>query len=163
MARTSSDRRATWLNSVQAIVDRASESAPDHLVICAREGIATYWLARRHLPNSCRYSPTSACSSRCCRRRQISPKAMATSPSSLRSRAPQTWSRGSSGGCTTFSMRRPSYLARHGEPKAMSDLQAPSMPEAGGRGVSTGTLATRRPPPGARYCPTRWKRTPARC
>ena len=34
-------------DSVQSIIERATESAPDHLVICAREGIATYWLARR--------------------------------------------------------------------------------------------------------------------
>lgn len=34
-------------DSVQSIIERASERAPDHLVICAREGIATYWLARR--------------------------------------------------------------------------------------------------------------------
>jgi DNA-binding transcriptional LysR family regulator len=34
-------------DSVQSIIERANESAPDHLVICAREGIATYWLARR--------------------------------------------------------------------------------------------------------------------
>jgi DNA-binding transcriptional LysR family regulator len=35
-------------DSVQSIIERASEKCvPDHLVICAREGIATYWLARR--------------------------------------------------------------------------------------------------------------------
>ena len=34
-------------DSVQTIIDRAGEREPDHLVICARDGIATYWLARR--------------------------------------------------------------------------------------------------------------------
>jgi len=34
-------------DTVQSIIGRASERAPDHLVICAHEGIATYWLARR--------------------------------------------------------------------------------------------------------------------
>ena len=34
-------------DSVQTIIDRANDSGPDQLVICAREGIATYWLARR--------------------------------------------------------------------------------------------------------------------
>ena len=34
-------------DSVQAIVERASEKNSDRLVICTREGIATYWLARR--------------------------------------------------------------------------------------------------------------------
>jgi molybdate transport repressor ModE-like protein len=34
-------------DTVQSIIERANETAPDHLVICAREGIASYWLARR--------------------------------------------------------------------------------------------------------------------
>lgn len=34
-------------DTVQTIIERASERAPEHLVICARDGIATYWLARR--------------------------------------------------------------------------------------------------------------------
>lgn len=37
----------TMADSVQSIIERSNERAPDHLVICARDGIATYWLARR--------------------------------------------------------------------------------------------------------------------
>ena len=37
----------TMADSVQSIIERANERAPDQLVICARDGIATYWLARR--------------------------------------------------------------------------------------------------------------------
>jgi molybdate transport repressor ModE-like protein len=43
-------------DSVQTIIDRANDSAPDQLVICAREGIATYWLARR-LPELLQIEP----------------------------------------------------------------------------------------------------------
>lgn len=37
----------TMADSVQSVIERANERAPNHLVICARDGIATYWLARR--------------------------------------------------------------------------------------------------------------------
>mgnify|MGYP000505850294 CR=1 FL=1 len=43
-------------DTVQAIVDRAGKHSPDELVICAREGIATYWLARR-LPELLQLQP----------------------------------------------------------------------------------------------------------
>jgi len=37
----------TMADSVQSVIERANERTPNHLVICARDGIATYWLARR--------------------------------------------------------------------------------------------------------------------
>lgn len=37
----------TMADTVQSIIDRAVDREPEHLVICTHEGIASYWLARR--------------------------------------------------------------------------------------------------------------------
>ena len=88
-------------DSVQTIIDRANDSAPDQLVICAREGIASYWLARR-LPELLQLEPDV----------RLFIKVLPTTPNlaegdgdiaiQFESQRPQTSSRASLDGCITF-------------------------------------------------------------
>lgn len=113
----------TMADAVQAIADRASERNPDQLVICAREGIASYWLARR-LPELLQLQPDVG----------IFIKVMPTTPN---------LADGDAGIAIQFEKpiaaniiarqlgwlhyilyAAPRYIATHGEPKSMSDLQA---------------------------------------
>jgi molybdate transport repressor ModE-like protein len=109
-------------DSVRAIIDRASEKSPDQLVICAREGIASYWLAR-HLPELLSLEPDV----------RVFIKVMPTTPNlaegdgdiaiqfeqplaaNLISR-PLGW-------LHYILYAAPSYIAARGEPRSMSDLQ----------------------------------------
>ena len=110
-------------DSVQAIVDRASERTPDQLVICAREGIASYWLARR-LPELLEIQPDV----------RVFLKVMPTTPNLAdgdgdiaiqfeKPTAANVISR-QLGWLHYILYAAPSYLAERGEPKTMSDLQA---------------------------------------
>lgn len=110
-------------DSVQAIVDRASERSPDQLVICAREGIASYWLARR-LPELLQIQPEV----------RVFLKVMPTTPNLAdgdgdiaiqfeKPTAANVISR-QLGWLHYILYAAPSYLAERGEPKTMSDLQA---------------------------------------
>ena len=127
-------------DSVQAIVERASEKISDRLVICTREGIATYWLARR-LPELLSLQPDA---------RVFLKVLPTTSPSSSRSQPPQTSSRASWAGCTTFSTRRPATLrstvnrtpCRIFTRISACGCPAPSInPKAGGRPPQRGALS----------------------
>jgi len=110
-------------DSVQAIVDRASERSPDQLVICAREGMASYWLTR-HLPELLSIQPDVS----------LFIKVMPTTPNLAdgdgdiaiqyeKPIAANVISR-QLGWLHYIPYAAPSYIARHGEPKTMSDLQA---------------------------------------
>ncbi len=109
-------------DSVQSIIDRASETAPDRVVICAREGIASYWLARR-LPHLLQFKPDVS----------VFLKVMPTTPNLLdgdgdiaiqfeKPTATNIVSR-QLGWLHYILYAAPEYLAHHGEPKSMSDLQ----------------------------------------
>jgi len=110
-------------DTVQAIVERASEKSSNHLVICAREGIATYWLARR-LPELLSLQPDA----------RVFLKVMPTTPNladgdgdiAIQFEKPSVANVVSRqlGWLHYILYAAPSYLAQHGEPKAMSDLQA---------------------------------------
>lgn len=110
-------------DSVQAIVDRASERTPDQLVICAREGIASYWLAR-HLPELLQIQPDV----------RLFIKVMPTTPNladgdgdiAIQYEKPIAANiiARQLGWLHYILYAAPSYIARHGEPKSMSDLQA---------------------------------------
>jgi molybdate transport repressor ModE-like protein len=113
----------TMADSVRAIIDRASETSPDQLVICAREGIASYWLAR-HLPELLHLQPDI----------RLFIKVMPTTPNladgdgdiAIQYEQPfaaNVISR-QLGWLHYIPYAAPSYLARHGEPSVMSDLQA---------------------------------------
>jgi molybdate transport repressor ModE-like protein len=109
-------------DSVQAIIDRASDRSPDQLVICAREGIASYWLAR-HLPELLSIQPDVS----------VFFKVMPTTPNlaegdgdiSIQYEKPVAANVISRqlGWLHYIPYAAPSYIAQHGEPKAMSDLQ----------------------------------------
>ncbi len=110
-------------DSVQAIIDRASERSPDQLVICAREGIASYWLAR-HLPELLSIEPDVS----------LFFKVMPTTPNLAEGdgdiaiqyeqpTAANVISR-QLGWLHYILYAAPSYIAQHGEPKTLSDLQA---------------------------------------
>jgi len=110
-------------DTVQAIVDRAGKHQPDRLVICAREGIATYWLARR-LPELLQLQP-------CVR---VFLKVLPTTPNladgdgdiAIQFEKPLMANvvARQLGWLHYIPYAAPQYLARHGEPKAMSDLQS---------------------------------------
>jgi LysR family glycine cleavage system transcriptional activator len=92
-------------DSVQSIVERASERAPDHLVICAREGIATYWLARR-MSELLALEPEMRVFLKVLPTAPNLSKATAISPSSSKSPVSAISFRANSAGCTTFSTQR---------------------------------------------------------
>lgn len=109
-------------DSVQAIVERASEKTSDRLVICTREGIATYWLARR-LPELLSLQPDA----------RVFLKVFPTTPNLAdgdgdiaiqfeKPAAANVVSR-QLGWLHYILYAAPSYLAQYGEPNAMSDLQ----------------------------------------
>ncbi|HOY79930.1 MAG TPA: LysR family transcriptional regulator [Hyphomonadaceae bacterium] len=110
-------------DSVQAIVERASERNSDRLVICTREGIATYWLARR-LPELLSLQPDA----------RVFLKVLPTTPNladgdgdiAIQFEKPAAANLVSRqlGWLHYILYAAPSYLAQHGEPNAMSDLQA---------------------------------------
>jgi molybdate transport repressor ModE-like protein len=110
-------------DTVQTIIERASEQRSDRLVICAREGIATYWLARR-LPELLSLQPDAS----------VFLKVLPTTPNLAdgdgdiaiqfeKPTAANVVSR-QLGWLHYILYAAPSYLAQHGEPKVMSDLQA---------------------------------------
>lgn len=110
-------------DSVHSIIERAKERAPDHLVICARDGIATYWLARR-MPELLALQPDV----------RVFLKVLPTAPNlaegdgdiAIQFEPPSASNIVSRqlGWLHYILYAAPGYLARHGEPKAMSDLQA---------------------------------------
>ena len=93
-------------DSVQSIIERATESAPDHLVICAREGIATYWLARR-MSELLTLQPEM----------RVFLKVLPTAPNLLEGVSRQL------GWLHYILYATPDYLKRFGEPKEMADLR----------------------------------------
>lgn len=109
-------------DSVQTIIERANERNPDHLVICARDGIATYWLAR-HLPELFKSQPDA----------RIFFKVLPTTPNlaegdgdiAIQFEPPSAANvvARQLGWLHYILYAAPSYLARNGEPKVMSDLQ----------------------------------------
>lgn len=110
-------------DSVRAIIDRASEKTSDQVVICARDGIATYWLARR-LPELIDLHPEI----------RIVLKVLPTTPNLLEGdgdiaiqfeqpTAANIVSR-QLGWLHYIPYASPKYVAQHGEPTSMSDLQA---------------------------------------
>lgn len=110
-------------DSVQSIIERANESAPDHLVICAREGIATYWLARR-MSELLALQPEL----------RVFLKVLPSAPNLLEGdgdiaiqfeepHASNIVSR-QLGWLHYILYATPDYLKRFGEPKTMSDLQS---------------------------------------
>ena len=112
----------TMSDSVQTIIDRANARNPDHVVICARDGIATYWLAR-HLPELFKAQPNI----------RIFFKVLPTTPNladgdgdiAIQYEPPSTANVVSRplGWLHYILYASPSYIARYGEPKVMSDLQ----------------------------------------
>lgn len=109
-------------DSVQSIIDRASETSQEKVVICAREGIASYWLARR-LPHLLQFKPDVS----------VFLKVLPTTPNLLdgdgdiaiqfeKPTATNIVSR-QLGWLHYILYAAPEYLAHHGEPKSMSDLQ----------------------------------------
>ena len=113
----------TMADAVQAIADRASERNPDQLVICAREGIASYWLARR-LPELLQLQPDVG----------IFIKVMPTTPNladgdadiAIQFEKPTAANivARQLGWLHYILYAAPGYIATHGEPKSMSDLQS---------------------------------------
>jgi len=113
----------TMADAVQAIADRASERNPDQLVICAREGIASYWLARR-LPELLQLQPDVG----------IFIKVMPTTPNlsdgdadiAIQFEKPTAANivARQLGWLHYILYAAPGYIATHGEPRTMSDLQA---------------------------------------
>lgn len=110
-------------DSVQSIIERANERDPNHVVICARDGIATYWLAR-HLPELYKAHPNV----------RIFFKVLPTTPNlcegdgdiAIQFEPPSAANVVSRqlGWLHYILYAAPSYIARHGEPKAMSELQS---------------------------------------
>jgi molybdate transport repressor ModE-like protein len=113
----------TMADTVQTIIDRANEKATEQVVICARDGIATYWLARR-LPELTDLHPQI----------RVILKVLPTTPNLLEG-----------DGDIAIQFEQPTaanivarqlgwlhyipyasqdYLALHGEPTSMSDLHA---------------------------------------
>jgi molybdate transport repressor ModE-like protein len=109
-------------DTVETIIERASERTSDKIVICAREGIATYWLAR-HLPELLMIQPDA----------QIFFKVMPTTPNlaegdadiAIQYEMPSVTNVVSRqlGWLHYILYASSGYLAQHGEPKEMSDLQ----------------------------------------
>jgi molybdate transport repressor ModE-like protein len=113
----------TMSDSVQTIIDCANDRSPNHIVICARDGIATYWLAR-HLPELMSAHPNV----------RIFFKTLPTTPNLAEGEADIAIQFEQPSAANVVSRQlgwlhyilygSPSYFSRHGEPKAMSDLQA---------------------------------------
>lgn len=112
----------TMADSVQTIIDRASDKVADQVVICARDGIATYWLARR-LSELLEFEPGV----------RVILKVLPTTPNLLEGdgdiaiqfeqpTAPNIVSR-QLGWLHYIPYAAPSYIALHGEPASMFDLQ----------------------------------------
>jgi len=110
-------------DSVQSVIDRASEQRPEQLVICSREGIASYWLARR-LPDLIQIEPDA----------RVFIKVLPTTPNLAdgdgdiaiqyeKPTAANVVSR-QLGWLHYILYAAPSYLARYGEPRTMADLHA---------------------------------------
>ncbi len=109
-------------DTVETIIERASDRGPDKIVICAREGIATYWLAR-HLPELLQIQPDA----------QVFFKVLPTTPNladgdadiAIQYEMPTASNIVSRqlGWLHYILYASPGYLARHGEPTEMSDLQ----------------------------------------
>jgi DNA-binding transcriptional LysR family regulator len=110
-------------DSVQSILDRANDNTPGPVVICARDGIGSYWLARR-LPDLLQRKPDV----------RVSFRILPITPSLLDGEGdiaiqfeppaaanvvakPLGW-------LHYIPYAAPSYLARHGEPESMFDLKA---------------------------------------
>lgn len=112
----------TMADSVQTIIDRANDNTPGQVVICSRDGIASYWLAR-HLPDLLEMQPQA----------KIAFRILPTTPSLLEGE-----------GDIAIQFEQPtaanvvakqlgwlhylpyasnSYIARHGEPASMFDLK----------------------------------------
>lgn len=116
-------RAARAMNdTVRSISDGADERDPDELVICAREGIATYWLARK-LPELLAIEPNV----------RILIKVMPTTPNLIegdgdiaiqfeKPTATNIFSR-QLGWMHYILYASPEYIASNGEPRSMSDLQ----------------------------------------
>jgi molybdate transport repressor ModE-like protein len=110
-------------DSVQSIIERASEKHPDRLVICAREGIASYWLARR-LPELLQIEPDV----------RLFMRVLPTTPNladgdgdiSIQYEKPTAANVVSRqlGWLHYILYAAPDYLAKYGEPKTMADLHA---------------------------------------
>jgi molybdate transport repressor ModE-like protein len=109
-------------DAVQAITDRAIERDPDQIVICAREGIASYWLARK-LPDLLLVQPEA----------RIHLKVMPTTPNlvdgdgdiAIQFEQPSSSKIVSRqlGWLHYLLYASPDYIREHGEPKKLSDLQ----------------------------------------
>lgn len=110
-------------DAVQTIIGRASEQTTDRIVICAREGIATYWLAR-HFPEFLEIQSNV----------DVFLKVLPSTPNLLEGdgdiaiqyelpSAANVVSR-QLGWLHYILYASPGYLALHGEPKEMSDLQS---------------------------------------
>ena len=113
----------TMADSVQTIINRANDNTPGQVVICSRDGIASYWLAR-HLPDLLEMQPQA----------KIAFRILSTTPSLLEGE-----------GDISIQFEQPtaanivakqlgwlhyvpyashSYIARHGEPESMFDLKS---------------------------------------
>lgn len=113
----------TMADAVQAISDRAVDRHPDQLVVCAREGIASYWLARR-LPELLALQPDV----------QLKIKVMPTTPNladgdadiAIQFEQPTAANivARQLGWLHYILYASPEYLAEYGEPQSMSDLQS---------------------------------------
>lgn len=109
-------------DTVESIIERASERSSDEIVICAREGMATYWLAR-HLPELLQIQPEA----------RIFFKVLPRTPNlaegeadiSIQYEMPSVTNVVSRqlGWLHYILYASPSYLALNGEPQEMSDLQ----------------------------------------
>ncbi len=113
----------TMSDSVQTIIEHANERSPEHIVICARDGIATYWLAR-HLPDLLSTQPNVRIFFRILPSTpnladgdgDIAIQFEQPSAANLVSR-PLGW-------LHYILYASPAYLGKFGEPRTMADLQA---------------------------------------
>ncbi len=109
-------------DSVQTIIDHAAEPRPEQLVICAREGIATYWLARR-LPELLRHKPGV----------RVVLKVIPSTPNLADGEGDIAIQFDKPSAANVISRQlgwlhyllyaSPDYLDRHSEPRTLSDLQ----------------------------------------
>ncbi len=108
-------------DSVRSIIQRANDRNPDHLVICARDGMATYWLARQ-LPTLLKAHPNV----------RIFLKVLPTTPNLIDGdadiaiqyeapSAPNVIAK-QLGWLHYILYASPDYIAHNGEPKALPDL-----------------------------------------
>jgi molybdate transport repressor ModE-like protein len=112
----------TMADSVQAIINRANDNTPGQVVICARDGIASYWLAR-HLPDLLEMQPQA----------KIAFRILPTTPSLLEGEGdiaiqfePPTVANVVAkqlGWLHYLPYASADYIARRGEPASMFDLK----------------------------------------